>query len=166
MSPSLPSHAHLAVLAAFFVGMCISHVFHLLTCLGLCSQPADAELAPSAADCAAHHPGGGQLLPDADLHDLQRVPVHRCGCRSWHWILLLQLEKGGGGGYHRALPLTRDGPARLHTTAPCKRSHMRTGAFLSCQENHDKKKINWSSPQVPGGIQGCEELGYAAPLDS
>lgn len=27
------------------------------------------------------------------------------------------------------------------------------------------KKINWSS-QVPGGVQGCEELGHAAPLDS
>lgn len=130
--PSLPSHTHLVVLAAFSLGMCFSHLFHLLTCLGLCSQPADAELAPPAADRTAHHPGGGQLLPHAHLHDLQRVPVHRRGRRSRHRILLLQLEKGSGGGYHRALPLTLGVPSGLSTP--------------SLQEQPPK---DWSIPKLP-----------------
>lgn len=97
-------------------------------------------LPPPAADCAAHHPGGGQLLPHADLHDLQQVPLHRRGSGSGHRILLLQLEKGRGGGYHRALPLTLDVPTGLSTPLlPASAATPRTGAFLSCQENHDKE---------------------------
>lgn len=69
------------------------------------SQAADAEPGPLLADTAAHHPGGGQLLPDARLHDLQRIPVHRSGSRCRHRVLPVQLEEGGGCRHHRALSL-------------------------------------------------------------
>lgn len=74
----------------------------------LCSQTADAELPSPPADCAAHHPGRGQLLPHADLHDIQWIPLHSRGSRGRDGLFLLQLEEGGCCGYHRALPLTVD----------------------------------------------------------
>ncbi|XP_036070458.1 high affinity copper uptake protein 1 isoform X1 [Oryzias melastigma] len=69
------------------------------------AEAADAKPRPLPPDAAAHHPGGGQLLPDAHLHDLQRLPLHRRGSRRRHGLLPVQLEKGGGGRHHGALPL-------------------------------------------------------------
>lgn len=77
----------------------------MLTEMLLLSQAADAEPSPLLADTAARHPGGHQLLPDAHLHDLQRVPLHRCGSRCRHRILPVQLEEGSGRRHHRALSL-------------------------------------------------------------
>lgn len=90
----------------------------------LSSQTADAELPSPPADCAAHHSSRGQLFPHADLHDVQRVPLHSCGGRGRDGLFLLQLEKGGCCGYHGALPLTLDAAQKpLCPTALFKRSH-------------------------------------------
>lgn len=127
----LPFHAHLGILAAqelsFLFGnvRIPTRVSRLLTVLWvLCSQTADAELPSPPADRAARHPGRGQLLPYAHLHDVQRVPLHRGGRRGRDGLFLLQLEKGRCGGYHGALPLT-PGAAQepLHPAALLKCSH-------------------------------------------
>lgn len=62
----------------------------------LSSQAANAKPRPLHANPAAHHPGGRKLLPDARLHDLQRLPVYRRGSRRWHGLLPVQLEEGSG----------------------------------------------------------------------
>uniref|UniRef100_A0A673AKV2 Copper transport protein n=1 Tax=Sphaeramia orbicularis TaxID=375764 RepID=A0A673AKV2_9TELE len=40
------------------------------------------------------------LLPDARLHDLQRLPVHRRGGWRWNGLLPVQLAKGSSGRHH------------------------------------------------------------------
>lgn len=82
---------------------CVSWV--LTDLWGLSSQTADAELPSPPADRSAHHPSRGQLLPHADLHDVQWISLHRCGSRGRDGLFLLQLEEGGCGGHHGALPL-------------------------------------------------------------
>lgn len=51
--------------------------------------------------------GGAVLLPDARLHDLQWLPVHRCGNRRGRGPLPVQLEEKCHGRRLRELRLMR-----------------------------------------------------------
>lgn len=95
-------------------------------CFGACSdssslvwipQATDAEFPAPLPDGTAHHPGGGQLFPYADLHDLQWLPLHRRGSRRRDRLLPVQLEEGDRGGHHRALSLTTG--SRPEHLPPC-----------------------------------------------
>lgn len=60
------------------------------------TQAADAKPRPLPADAATHFSGGRQLLPDARLHDIQRLPLYRRGSRCRHGLLPVQLAEGRG----------------------------------------------------------------------
>ena len=87
-------------------------------------QAADAKSRSLPTDVFAHRSSGCQLLPDARLHDLQRLSLHCRSSRCWHGLLPLQLEKSGSRRHHGALPLARlqvaPGPeVLLNTISQC-----------------------------------------------
>lgn len=122
--PTLASHQPELCFLVRNVHFPISVSWMLTVLWVLCCQAADAELPSPPADSTAHHSSRGQLLPYADLHDVQWIPLHSCGSRGRDGLFLLQLEKGSCCGYHWALPLTLDAAQKpLHPTALLKCSH-------------------------------------------
>lgn len=161
--PTLASHQPELCFLVKNVHFPISISWMLTVLWVLCCQAADAELPSPPADSTAHHSSRGQLLPYADLHDVQWIPLHSCGSRGRDGLFLLQLEKGSCCGYHWALPLTLDAAQKpLHPTALLKCSHHVDWIIPKLKEKIQRKSTGVHHKFL-AGVQGCEELEYAAP---